>query len=154
MIKNIIELNYEYSKRLEEKLRLLPVKGEYEVNSYLWNDASQVLKKDVYKRMPISSENKVKIRRKDIVPRSHAKEDNDSIQEIRYNLGIKIQTRVKPKLKDYGYLIFPNEGRGIRQRKKGKQEFFDKSLENNIEKIENGLIEHLAKKVKEEIENE
>ncbi len=152
MSKNSIELNYDSTKKLEEKIRALPNKAEYEINNYLWHKTSDLLSKEIYNRMPISSEDKTKYERKEIVPKTHAKND-ESLDEIRYNLGIKIQTKVKPRSKDFGYLIFPNEGRGIRQRRKGAQEFFEKTLENNTDRIENGLISHLESKIEEEINN-
>lgn len=150
---NQVSVNIKSVDVLYRVLKRLPEKAEYEVNNYFWNDASEKLKKGVYSRMPKSSENKNQYNRRNVVPMTHAKDD-ESLDEVRYNLGIKIATRVKPKSKDFGYLIFPNEGRGIRQRKKGSQEFFDKTLESNVQTLQNGLISHLTNKIEEELNNE
>lgn len=139
-----LNLDYSEIKDLEKKLRLLPNKAEYEVNNYLWSEAGDVLEKGVYDKMPRSQYKKYG------KPRSHAK-DSDSLEIVRYNLGVKVQTNITPKSKDFGYLIFPNEGRGVKQKNKGAQEFFEKSLESNENKITNGLLNHLNKVIEEEI---
>ena len=140
-----IRLDYSKSIELENKLKALPNRAEYETNNYLWSKAGNILEKGVYERMPRS-----KYRHSESMPKSHAK-DTESLEIIRYNLGVKIQTKVKPKSKDFGYLIFPNEGRGIRQKNTGSQEFFEKTLESKSDEITNGLLNHLDKKIEEEI---
>ncbi len=139
-----IRLDYSKSIELEQKLKALPEKGEYETNNYLWSKAGSILEKGVYDRMPRSQYKKYG------KPKTHAK-DSKSLEMIRYNLGVKIQTKTKPKSQDFGYLVFPNEGRGIRQRNKGSQEFFEKTLESKSDEITNGLLNHLDKKIEEEI---
>lgn len=143
MAYNELSLDYKDIIKLEERLKSLPQKAEYEVNNYLWTDGGTILKKEVYKRMPKSKYKKYG------QPKIHAKE-TESLDIIRYNLGVKIQTKLKPKSKDFGYLIFPDEGRGIKQVNKGSQEFFGKSLESNTDKLIDGLMSHLDKKIKEE----
>lgn len=146
MAYNELSLDYKSLIKFEEKLKLLPQRAEYEVNNYLWSEAGNVLEKEVYRRMPRSHyEHYSKGKRK-----SHAK-DSESLEIIRYNLGVKVQTKIKPKSKDFGYLIFPDEGRGIRQLKKGKQEFFGKSLDSKNNQIVDGLVDHLNKKIEEEL---
>lgn len=149
MAYNELSVDYKELVKLEEKMKLLPKSAEYEVNNYLWSEAGSIFEKEVYARMPRShykhySKNK---------PKTHAK-DTESLEIIRYNLGVKIQTKLKPRSKDFGYLIFPDEGRGIRQKKKGQQNFFGKSLESKEKQVTDGLTEHLNKKIKEKIENE
>lgn len=146
MAYNELTLNFKDLVKLQEKLKLLPQKAEYEVNNYLWSEAGNVLEKEVYKRMP-RSQYKHYGKGK---PKSHAK-DTESLEIIRYNLGIKVQTKIKPKSKDFGYLIFPDEGRGLKQKKKGSQEFFKKSLESREDKVIEDLSSHLNKKIEEEL---
>lgn len=143
---NELTLDFKNIVKFEEKLRMLPQKAEYEVNNYLWSNAGDILEKEVYRRMPRS---KYQHYTKG-APKTHAK-DSESLEIIRYNLGVKVQTKLKPRSKDFGYLIFPDEGRGIRQKKKGSQEFFGKSLESKEDKITDGLIDHLNKKIEEEL---
>lgn len=142
--KDHLSVTYDDSIELEQKLKALPGKAEYETNNYLWSKAGDILEKGVYKRMPRSKYKKYG------TPKTHAK-DTESLEIIRYNLGVKVQTKIKPKSKDFGYLIFPNEGRGIKQKNKGAQEFFDKTLESETNKITDGLINHLNKKIEEEL---
>ncbi len=132
---------------LQEKLKILPKKAEYEMNNYFWNTAGDILKKRVMQNLPRSNKNKSNYKKG---PKNHAK-DVESLDKISFNLGIKVQTKLKPKSKDFGYLIFPDEGRGIHQSR--SQEFFNKALESETEKIKEGLLEHINKKIKEEINN-
>lgn len=139
-----LDLDYSQSIKFEQKLKALPGKAEYETNNYLWSEAGDILEKGVYERMPRSKYKKYG------KPKTHAK-DSESLETIRYNLGVKVQTKIKPKSKDFGYLIFPNEGRGIKQVNKGAQEFFDKTLESKANQITEGLLNHLDKKIEEEL---
>ncbi len=141
-----ITVDFSDCLELAEKMKRLPHATQHAINEYLWDKAGKILEKDIYKRMPHSqyvhySKNK---------PKSHAK-NSSSLEQVKFNLGIKVQTRTEPKSKDFGYLIFPDEGRGIRQKKKGRQEFFNKSLETKKKKITDELLKHLNKKIEEEL---
>lgn len=143
----IFELSYENIEIIKKKFGMLPRKAEYELNNYLWNDANKILSKKVMQNMPRSRRNKSKIKK---APKTHAK-DVESLEDIRYNLGIKVRTKLKPTSKDFGYLIFPDEGRGKHQSR--SQEFFNKSLNSETNKIKSGIIKHLNKKIEEELKN-
>jgi len=143
---NELSINYEDIKKLEEKFKKLPNTAEYEINDYLWSETGEILQKEVYSKMPRSIYKHYSKKQ----PKTHAK-DTDSLEIVKYNLGVKVQTKTKPRSKDFGYLIFPDEGRGIRQRKKGGQEFFNKSLESKGKDVVDGLSEHLDKKIEEEL---
>lgn len=143
----IFTINNEDLQKLQEKFSLLPNTAEYELNNYLWNNGGDTFKKKVMQNMPRSNRNKSNI---EGAPRTHAKDD-ESLEKVAYNLGIKVQTKLKPKSKDFGYLIFPDEGRGKHQSK--KQEFFNKALKSEEEKVKSGLMEHLNKKIEEELNN-
>lgn len=134
-------------EKLIEKFKALPQKAEFEINSFLWNQAGNILQKRVMQNLPRSNRDKSKYKER---PKTHAKDD-DSLDKIPFNLGIKVQTRLQPKLKDFGYLIFPDEGRGKHQ--SSSQEFFNKALVSETSKINDGLLEHLNKKIEEEINN-
>ena len=143
---NEISINYEDIIKLEEKFKKLPNTAEYEINDYLWSEAGEILQKEVYSKMPRSKYKHYSKKQ----PKTHAK-NSESLEIVRYNLGVKVQTKTKPRSKDFGYLIFPDEGRGIRQRRKGSQEFFSKSLESKSKDVIEGLSKHLDKKIKEEL---
>lgn len=142
-----VEFNVDYSSliELQEKIMALPGKAEYEINNYLWGTAGEILEKAVYSKMPKSKYKKYG------QPRSHAKESKSLEIFKGINLMVKVETRTKPKSKDFGYLIFPNEGRGIKQINKGAQEFFEDALSSEENRITNELINHLTKKIEEEI---
>ena len=143
----VFELSYENIEIIKNKFGMLPRKAEYELNNYLWNNANEILRKKVMQNMPRSNRDKSNIKK---APKVHAK-DVESLEDIRYNLGIKVQTKLTPRSKDFGYLIFPDEGRGKHQTR--SQEFFSKALNSETDKIKTGLIEHLNKKIEEELNN-
>lgn len=145
---NELTLEFKDIQKLEEKIKALPQKAEREINYYLWNDAGNILKKQVYANMPRSSKNKSKVKN---APKTHAK-DVESLDKVTFNLGIKVQTHLKPKSKDFGYLIFPDEGRGKNQKRKGAQEFFGKALDSKTNEVADGLLEHLNKKIEEDLQ--
>ena len=144
---NQVTLDYSEIAKLEEKIKALPKKAEYEINNYLWNNAGNILQKQVYANMPRSNKNKSKVKK---APKVHAK-DVDSLDKETFNLGVRIQTHLKPSSKDFGYLIFPDEGRGKHQKRKGAQEFFGRALDKRTNEIAKGLLSHLDKKIEEEI---
>lgn len=144
---NQLTLNYSEIVKLEEKIKALPKKAEYEINNYLWNNAGNILQKQVYVNMPRSNKDKSKVKK---APKVHAK-DVDSLDKETFNLGVRIQTHLKPSSKDFGYLIFPDEGRGKHQKRKGAQEFFGRALDKRTNEIAEGLLNHLDKKIEEEL---
>lgn len=144
---NQVTLDYSEIAKLEERIKALPKKAEYEINNYLWNNAGNILQKQVYANMPRSNKYKSKVKK---APKVHAK-DSDSLDKETFNLGIRIQTHLKPRSKDFGYLIFPDEGRGKHQRRKGAQEFFGRALDKKTDEIADGLLNHLDKKIEEEL---
>ena len=44
---NQISLDFTEIAKLEERIKALPKKAEYEINNYLWNDAGNILRKQV-----------------------------------------------------------------------------------------------------------
>ena len=144
---NQVTLDYSEIVKLEEKIKALPKKAEYEINNYLWNNAGNILQKQVYANMPRSNKDKSKVKK---APKVHAK-DVESLDKETFNLGVRIQTHLKPSSKDFGYLIFPDEGRGKHQKRKGAQEFFGRALDKRTNEIAEGLLNHLDKKIEEEL---
>ena len=144
---NQISLDFTEIAKLEERIKALPKKAEYEINNYLWNDAGNILRKQVYVNMPRSKKDKSKVKK---APKVHAKDAN-SLDKETFNLGVRIQTHLKPKSKDFGYLIFPDEGRGKHQKRKGAQNFFGRALDKRTNEIAEGLLNHLNKKIEEEL---
>ena len=144
---NQVTLDYSEIVKLEEKIKALPKKAEYEINNYLWNNAGNILQKQVYANMPRSNKDKSKVKK---APKVHAK-DVESLDKETFNLGVRIQTHLKPSSKDFGYLIFPDEGRGKHQKRKGAQEFFGRALDKRTNEIADGLLKKKKKKIEEEL---
>ena len=48
---NQLILKFEDIEDLEKKFKLLPNTAEFEINNYMWSEASKILEKEVYKRM-------------------------------------------------------------------------------------------------------
>lgn len=144
---NELTLEFKNIETLEKKFKALPLTAEFEVNNYMWNQAGDILKKEVYRNMPQSRRNKSNIQN---APKIHAK-STESLDKVTYNLGIKIQTHLNPKSKDFGYLIFPDEGRGKHQSR--AQEFFGKALNNKSDEVSDGLADYLNKKIEEDLRN-
>lgn len=147
MAYNELEIDFSKVKQFQEKWNLLPKKSEYEVNNYLWNKGGNIFKQQVFRFMPRSNKDKSKVKK---APKVHAK-DVESLDKIPFNLGIKVQTHLKPSSKDFGYLIFPDEGRGKHQKRKGEQAFFGRALETKTDEVANGLLNHLSNKIEEEL---
>lgn len=140
-----ITLNYEDLKKLLKKFQQLPKNAEYEINNYLWNGGAEIFQNEIISKMPRSNKDKTVYKKG---PKVHARDIN-SLDKITYNLGIKIQTKLSPKSSDFGYLIFPDEGRGKHQRR--AQKFFQGALDKKGDEVSNKLIEHLNKKIEEDL---
>lgn len=139
----ILNCNYNALKNFQEKFEKIPSRSEYAINEYLWDEAGDILEKEVKRRMPRSADKHYGKN----VPKSHAR-DTDSLEIYKgINLMVKVETRTKPKSRDYGYLIFPDEGRGIHNKRKGAQQFFQKSLDAKEDEITNGLVKHVIKEI-------
>ena len=123
MSREILNVQFEAIEVLIRKFDNLPRTAEYSINEYLWGEGGDILQRELMRRMPRSKDKHYSL------PKAHAK-DTDSTEIFKgINLMVKVETKVKPKSKDYGYLIFPDEGRGIHNVKKGAQEFFQNTLD-------------------------
>lgn len=142
---NELTVNFKDITKLIEKWKQLPKTAEYETNKFLWNEGGDIFKKQVMQNMSRSNKDKSVYKNG---PKVHAK-DVESLDKVTYNLGIKIQTKLSPKSSDFGYLIFPDEGRGKHQRR--AQKFFQGALEKKGDEVSNKLIEHLNKKIEEDL---
>jgi uncharacterized protein (DUF924 family) len=142
---NELTINYKDITKLIEKWKQLPKSAEYETNKFLWNDGGDIFRKQVMQNMPRSSKNKSVYRN---APTVHAK-DVESLDKVTYNLGIKIQTKLSPRSKDFGYLIFPDEGRGKHEPR--AQEFFGHALTQKEDEVADKLLEHLNEKIEEDL---
>ena len=145
MSREILNVQFEAIEVLIRKFDNLPRTAEYSINEHLWGEGGDILQRELMRRMPRSKDKHYSL------PKAHAK-DTDSTEIFKgINLMVKVETKVKPKSKDYGYLIFPDEGRGIHNVKKGAQEFFQKTLDAKEYELTSGLTNHLVKEIDKNI---
>jgi hypothetical protein len=138
------ELDYEAIKRLEMKMAKLPDKMESAANDVLHTDGIRIATEEITKLIPVSTR-KGKIRNK-----KHAKHSNWSKSE-KINLGFVIKARggAANKKGSFGYLVFPNEGRGAHN--PVEQRFMERGLEAATPKILSKLHERIDKVLEEEL---
>lgn len=140
---NAFEVDYAAIEKLEEKMRMLPNKMEPVVNNVLHTDGIQIATEEITKLIRVSR-SKWSVRNK-----THAKNSNWSKSE-EMNLGFKVKARggAASKKGSFGYLVFPNEGRGSHNPL--EQRFAERGLMNAKPKIINRLHEGVDKVLEEE----
>ena len=137
------ELDYEAIKRLEMKMAKLPDRMERATNDVLHADGIRIATEEITKLIPVSTR-KGKIRNK-----KHAKHSNWSKSE-KINLGFVIKARggAANKKGSFGYLVFPNEGRGAHN--PVEQRFMERGLEAATPRILAKLHEKIDQILEEE----
>ncbi|UPL43264.1 hypothetical protein MU858_21345 [Bacillus sp. PGP15] len=140
---NAFEVDYAAIEKLEEKMRMLPSKMEPAVNTVLHTVGIQIATEEITKLIRVSH-SKWSVRNK-----THAKNSNWSKSE-KMNLGFKVMARggAANKKGSFGYLVFPNEGRGSHNPL--EQRFAERGIMNAKPKI----IEKLHKGVDKVLEEE
>ncbi|MFJ8100234.1 hypothetical protein [Lysinibacillus sp. NPDC096212] len=132
-MRSLVEFNDLTS--LEEKIKALPGRAEEAINKVLHTDAIAIATKEMSNLLPVSN----------VTNKRHAKESNWSTSE-EHNLGFVVKTKggAANKKGSFGYLVFPDEGRGPSN--PWAQHFSDRSLQKSTPKIlENlhGALEEL-----------
>jgi hypothetical protein len=137
-------LNYDDIIELERKLGRLPRKMERVMSESLHSDGIEIATEEITKQIPISAPRK---RRE---PKIHAKLTKWSKSE-EHNLGFTIKSKggAANKPGSFGYLVFPNEGRGSSNPL--EQRFMEKGLENAKPKILHRLSKRIEKALEEEL---
>lgn len=136
-----MEINVDFGEVeiLEEKLSRLGEDAETTVNEILHGMGVETVTKDVTNLLPVSSRNK-----------KHAKFSKPFTHDPQ-NLGFIFKTRggaAKNKT-SFGYLIFPDEGRGPRNRV--EQDFTGRGINKAKPKILTELTEVITRKLQEEL---
>lgn len=131
------QIDYSDFEKLEEKIRELPSQAEQIINNYLHKKGVTTTTKNITSRMPVSSKHKI-----------HAKHTNWSRKETE-NLGFVIKAKggAANRPGSYGYLVFPNEGRGPRNPL--EQRFFEQGLHESTPTILEDLLEEITIKTQE-----
>ncbi|HHL0974591.1 TPA: hypothetical protein ACQUHP_006388 [Bacillus cereus] len=141
---NAFDLDYTAIEKLEEKMRLLPGKMEPVINRILHTEGVQIATEEITKLIPVSR-SKWSVQNK-----IHAKHSNWSKSE-EMNLGFKVKARggAANKKGSFGYLVFPNEGRGSHNLL--EQRFAERGIQNAKPKILEKLHKGIDQVVEEEL---
>lgn len=132
-----IEVDFSDVEILEEKLSKLGDDAEPTVNEVLHGMGVDTVTRDVTDLLPVSSRKK-----------KHAKHSRPFTHEPQ-NLGFIFKTRggaAKNKT-SFGYLVFPDEGRGPRN--PVEQDFTGRGIDRAKPKIINELTEVITRKLQE-----
>lgn len=133
------EIDYKEVEALEEKFKKLPGRVENLINSYLHIEGAKKVADHVTADMPVSRRSK-----------RHAK--YRKWWKVRpQNLGFEIVARggAAKNKGSYGYLVFPNEGRGPRNPL--AQHFFERGLSTATPELLADLNRKIDEKIKEEL---
>ncbi|UFU00368.1 hypothetical protein KO561_05325 [Radiobacillus kanasensis] len=135
------EVDYKAIEQIEEKFKKIPNNIEGIINSYLHNEGAAKTVKHITHLMPISIRDK-----------RHAR--NSKWWKIEdFNLGFTVKARggAASNPGSFGYLVFPNEGRGPHNPL--EQRFMEGGLESSINDIlfgRNSLNDHIDRYLEEE----
>lgn len=126
-------------ERLHEKIKRLPNVAEALINQILHVDGVEIVTKEMTNLMPVSKRNK-----------KHAKHSKWSKND-EFNLGFSVKSAggAANKKGSFGYLVFPDEGRGPSN--PWAQHFSDRTLVRKTPKILGLLEVELIKKIEEEL---
>lgn len=126
-------IDFSNSLKLQEAMSKIPSKSEEVVNQVLLTKGTKEVMQGIIGFMPVSNRDK-----------KHAKYSNP-LKEKMFNLGFDITTkgRATNKKSSFGYLVFPNDGRGKHNRV--AQEFFEKGLQSKEGIVLDYLVEALVK---------
>ena len=132
------ELDYSEVEKLEEKFRAVPDNIENIINGVLHKDGIKVTTTAITEEMPVSNRTK-----------KHAKYSKWS-RSTKENLGFVIKARggASNKKGSYGYLVFPNEGRGPHNPL--EQRFMEEGLEKSTPEVLRLLNEQIDQYLEEE----
>ena len=122
------ELNDEQAKKLEDAMTTIQANSEKVVNEVLETKGTKLMIQKIIEFMPQSKKNK-----------RHARQSNP-LRHKMFNLGFEIKTKggAAKNKNSFGYLVFPDEGRGPRN--PVAQKFVDKGVESANELILQELL--------------
>lgn len=138
------EIDFKGITELESKLTKIPGMSEQIINEVLQSDGIEIITEEITKLIPVSKR-KNRIRNK-----NHAKNSKWSKSE-KHNLAITVKTRggAAKNRGSFGYLVFPNEGRGPHNLV--EQRFMERGLEKATPRIIEKLNERIDRMLKEEL---
>lgn len=140
------EYKFDFSdlEKLEEKLMQIPTNTEKIINSVLHKTGVKVAVDKITNRMPVSRPKRQRLSKR------HAKHSKWSKHE-KGNLEFTIKAKggAANRPGSFGYLVFPNDGRGPYNRV--AQNFFEEGMDDGTPEILNDLYEKIEKSLKEDL---
>lgn len=127
-----IEARFEVRGQTEliNAMKRVPDASERVINEVLHGRGGKAIMNSVLRFMPVSNKKKG----------PHAK-FSKSLKLQPGNLSVTVTRATKR----WNYLVFPNDGIGIRQRRKGPQMFFERGLDAQSDQVTNMLLDALNK---------
>lgn len=138
------ELDYQQISQLEQKMMRLPKRMEKTINEVLHSEGIEIATQEITKLIPVSKwYNQARNKR-------HAKTSNWSRSE-QGNLEFTIKTKggAAKNPSSFGYLVFPNEGRGSSNPL--EQRFAERGLQKAAPRIFEALNRNIDKVLEEEL---
>lgn len=125
------ELDHEQSIKLFDAMAKIPKLSEELANKVLHGEGSKIMMQKIIDFTPVSK-----------VDKKHAK-SSKPLKDTLINLGIEIKTKggAAKNKNSFGYLVFPNEGRG--RSNPIAQRFFEKGMEQSSPEIFEQLLNAL-----------
>lgn len=138
------EADFEEIARLEEKMARLPNKMEEAMNKVLHNHGIKMVKREITHVLPRSKGRKRKS------SHVHARDTTWSVGQ-KHNLSFTVKSKggSADRVGSFGYLVFPNEGRGRSNPR--EQRFMEKGLQVAVPKILEQMHKHIDKVLEEEL---
>lgn len=130
-IKTNFKIKAQDIERVQEAVIRCGLQSEGLLNDYLHNEAGDMIAQSITRAMPRSTRKKV-----------HAK-DKKWYEQINYDLSVGIANKTGGKNSFY-YLYYPATGTGTSEGKE-PNDFMERGLEKEYNKIVNGMIEVLTK---------
>ncbi len=122
------ELDHEQSMKLFEAMSKIPKLSEKLANKVLHGEGSKIMMQKIIDFIPVSK-----------VDKKHAK-SSKPLKDTLITLGFEIKTKggAAKNKNSFGYLVFPNEGRGSSN--PIAQRFFEKGIEQSNPEIFEQLL--------------
>lgn len=140
----IFDLDYQQLQALENRIRQLPNHAEQVINETLHTEGIEIIEREVTNLIPVSSRNKNSKWYREHGSTKHAKDAKWSISK-KDHLGFMIKSKggAANKRGSFGYLVFPDEGRG-----QAEQNFTERATDiavsKIVEKLHGKLIETIG----------
>jgi hypothetical protein len=139
------KIDYSEFERLSESIKMLGDKSEKTMNNSLEKNAEKIIVPKITNLIPVSSWKNSRLANK-----VHAKQTKwHKVEKGNLEVTIKSKGGAANKRGSFGYLVFPNEGRGSSN--PVEQQFMEKGLEQGTPELVDHIQDDLLKVLEEEL---